>query len=111
MDKIFRNFLSGASQMLDTDDTLLNKRFFEQNFKKILIVIILLLSYISLRYKYEESLANIGHLKSERNEARYTSIEKWSILTRRNRPELIRHKVANSSVHLIESDERPVEIN
>lgn len=111
MDKIFHNFMNGASLLLDSDDTLLNKRFFEQNFKKILIVIILLLSYISLRYKYEECLANIGHLKNERNEARYTSIEKWSILTRRNRPELIRQKVAKSSVNLIESDERPVEID
>lgn len=94
--------------MFDSEESLLNKKFFEKNFKKILIVIILLLSYISLRYEYEESLVNIGKLKQERNDARYTSIEKWSILTGRNRPELIREKVEQSNVKLIESDERPV---
>ena len=96
--------------MLDSNETILNKKFFEKNFKKILIVIILLMSYISLRYKYEECLVRIGRLKVERNDARYTSIEKWSILTGRNRPEVIRQKVAQSSVELVESGERPVMI-
>ena len=36
---------------------------------------------------------------------RYTSIEKWGDLTVRNRPEVIKEKVADSDVDLIESDE------
>lgn len=86
----------------------MNTDFYHKNFGKILVVIILLLSYIQLRYEYEDSLANISALKKERNDVRYTSIEKWGILTLRNRPEVIREKVASSDVNLIESDEPPV---
>ena len=39
---------------------------------------------------------------------RYTSIEKWGDLTLRNRPEVIKQKVADSDVNLIESDEPAV---
>lgn len=82
--------------------------FYHKNFGKILVVIILLLSYIQLRYEYEDCLANISALKKERNDVRYTSIEKWGILTLRNRPEAIRSRVASSDVNLKESDEPPV---
>ena len=82
--------------------------FYHKNFGRILVVIILLLSYIELRYEYEDCLATISSLKKERNDVRYTSIEKWGILTLRNRPEVIRSQVAHSEVNLIESDEPPV---
>lgn len=102
------NIFDGVSKLFDAEDSLLDKKFFEKNLGKILIVIILLMSYIQLRYEYENHLLALGRLKSERNDVRYTSIEKWSILTGRNRPDLIRKKVAESSVDLIETDERPV---
>lgn len=86
----------------------MNMDFYHKNFGKILVVIILLLSYIQLRYEYEDCLANISALKKERNDVRYTSIEKWGILTLRNRPEAIRSRVASSDVNLKESDEPPV---
>lgn len=111
MANFLQSFVGGAARLFDENVPQFNKKFIENNFKRILIVVILLMSYISLRYKYEECLYNIGRLKLERNDARYTSIEKWSILTARNRPELIRQKVAHSSVNLVESDERPVEIH
>lgn len=102
------NILEGASNLFDSDSTFFNKKFIEKHFKHILIVVILMVSYIQLRYEYENHLINIGRLKVERNDLRYTCIEKWSILTEKNRPEKIRAKVAKSSVQLIESDERPV---
>lgn len=105
---IVKDLIHETSRMLDSEKSLLNKKFFEKNFKKILIVIILLMGHIQLRYEYEKHIVNIGKLKLERNDKRYTSIEKWSILTGKNRPEAIRGKVAQSSVELIESDERPV---
>ena len=69
---------------------------------------ILLISYIQLRYEYEDHIIAIARLKNERNDVRYTSIEKWGDLTLRNRPEVIKKQVANSDVNLIESDEPAV---
>lgn len=105
---LFQKILQEASKVLTSETTVLDKTFFEKNFKKILLAVILLLSYIQLRYEYEDRLLSIGRLKAERNDVRYTCIEKWSTLTKENRPEHIRESVARSSVHLIESDERPV---
>lgn len=103
-----QNLKEGASKLLDTEDALINKKFFEQNFKTILIAFILLTCYIQMRYEYENDLLAIGRLKDERNDLRYTCIEKWSILTALNRPEVIKRKVAQSQVKLVESDERPI---
>lgn len=89
----------------DDQNLLFSKKFYEQNFQKILFIIILLISYIQLRYEYEDHIIAIARLKNERNDVRYTSIEKWGDLTVRNRPEVIKEKVADSDVDLIESDE------
>ena len=98
----------GLSKLFNSDDALVNKKFIEKNIKKILVAIILLMSFIQLRYNYENHLVNIVKLEAERNDLRYTSIEKWSNLTKCNRPEMIRDRVRRSSVELIETDERPV---
>ena len=97
-----------AEKAISNDDSPMNMDFYHRNFGRILVVIILLLSYIQLRYEYEDSLASISALKKERNDVRYTSIEKWGILTLRNRPEAIRSRVAVSEVNLQECDEPPV---
>ena len=89
----------------DDQNLLFSKKFYEQNFQKILFIIILLISYIQLRYEYEDHIIAIARLKNERNDVGYTSIEKWGDLTTRNRPEVIKEKVADSDVDLIESDE------
>ena len=89
----------------DDQNLLFSKKFYEQNFQKILFIIILLISYIQLRYEYDDHIIAIARLKNERNDVRYTSIEKWGDLTVRNRPEVIKEKVADSDVDLIESDE------
>ena len=102
------SILNNAGKVIEDDNALFNKEFYEKHFGKILVVIILLMSYVQLRYEYEDCLVSISRLKQERNDVRYTSIEKWGILTLRNRPEKIREQVANSGVGLIESDERPV---
>ncbi len=102
------NILGGAEKVFANDDSPMNMDFYHKYFGRILLVVILLLGYIQLRYEYEDCLANISALKKERNDVRYTHIEKWGILTLRNRPEVIRSKVASSEVKLIESDEPPV---
>ncbi len=106
------NIIDEAGKVLDDDqNAFFSKKFYEQHFRKILIVIILLVFYIEMRYEYEDHIINIARLKNERNDVRYTSIEKWGDLTIRNRPEVIKQKVAESDVDLIESDEPAVVIN
>lgn len=105
------NIFGGAEKVFSNDDSPMNMDFYHKNFGRILVVIILLLGYIQLRYEYEDRLATISNLKKERNDVRYTSIEKWGILTLKNRPEEIRAKVASSEVNLVESDEPPVVID
>jgi len=105
------NILNNAGKVIEDDNALFNKEFYEKHFGKILIVIILLMSYVQLRYEYEDCLVTINQLKKERNDLRYTSIEKWGELTQRNRSEDIRRQVAASEVKLIESDERPVRVD
>lgn len=87
-----------------------NKSFFERNFGKIVIVIILLMSYIQLRYEYEEKVVTIARLKREINDIRYTGIATWGQLTTESRPENIIRKVEGSDVKLVESSEPPVNI-
>ena len=102
------NIIGGANKVLSEDESPFGMKFYEQHFGKIVVVIILLLSYIQLRYEYEERILSIGQLKRELNDVRYTSIEKWGRLTMQNRPEAIRARVAESEVPLIDSDEPPV---
>ncbi len=103
------NIIDEAGKVISEDESpLFSKKFYEQNFQKILIVVILLISYIQLRYAYEDHIINLARLKNERNDVRYTSIEKWGDLTVRNRPEVIKQRVADSDVNLIESDEPAV---
>ena len=103
----FNDIFEEVSGLIESNDSS-GKEWLNRHFGKILVVILLLMSYIQLRYEYEDCLTEINRLKIQRNDQRYTSIEKWSVLTRRNRPEVIRQKVAQSSVDLIESGDRPV---
>lgn len=82
--------------------------FFKNNFGKIIIVVILLLSYIDLRYEYEEAISKLGKLKQELADVRYTSIARWGELTGKNKPEVIRLKVAESDIELQPTDEPPI---
>ena len=104
------NIFEEVSGLKESNDSS-GKEWLHRNFGKILVVILLLMSYIQLRYEYEDCLTEINKLKLERNDQRYTSIEKWGILTLKNRPEHIIEQVSKSDIELIESDEPPVIID
>lgn len=106
----FSNIFEEISGLIESNDSS-GKEWLHRNFGKILVVILLLMSYIQLRYEYEDCLTEINKLKHERNDQRYTSIEKWGILTLKNRPEHIIEQVSKSDIELIESDEPPVIID
>lgn len=106
----FGNIFEEVSGLIQSNDSG-GKEFLHRNFKKILVVVLLLMGFIQLRYEYEDSLSEISKLKAQRNDQRYTSIEKWGILTMKNRPEYIIEQVSKSDIELIESDEPPVIID
>lgn len=99
-----------ADKLKDDESSFINHAFIEKHLGKILMVVILLLTYIQLRYEYEDRILNIARLKVELNDVRYTSVEIWGRLTQKASPQAIRAKVAESTVDLIESDEPPIRI-
>jgi len=102
------NFDFEKLEKLEMNDTPLSTSFYKNHFGKMIIVAILLMSYIDLRYEYEEAIVELGNLKTELDEVRYTSIARWGELTGKNKPEVVRLKVAESSVELIPTDEPPI---
>lgn len=104
------NIINEAGKLIDEDKSFMNRAFIEKNFGKIVFVIILLLTYIQMRYEYEDRILNIGNLKRELSDIRYTSVEDWGRLARDARPEVIREKIRTSNVELIESNDPPVRI-
>lgn len=104
------NIFEEVSDIISSNDSS-GKEFLHRNFGKILVVVLLLMGYIQLRYEYEDCLTEINKLKIERNDQRNTSIEKWGILTLKNRPEHIIEEVSKSNIELIESDEPPVVVD
>lgn len=78
------------------------------NLGSILTLLILLMAFVDLRYECESKLAEISRLKNELNDVRYTSIERWGILTTLNNRVTIRKTVVTHQLNLIESDEPAV---
>lgn len=93
---------------IDTYDTPLSGAFYKKHFGKMIVIGILLMGYIDLRYEYESAIYKLGTLKKELDEVRYTSIARWGELTGKNKPEVVRLKVAESNVELIPTDEPPI---
>lgn len=93
---------------IENYDTPFTGAFYKKHFGKIIIIVILLMSYIDLRYEYEDAIYRLGQLKTELDEVRYTSIARWGELTGKNKPEVVRQKVAESDVQLISTDEPPI---
>lgn len=93
---------------IESFDNPLSAEEIKKNFGKIIIVGILLMVYIDLRYEYEDAIYQLGKLKTELDEVRYTSIARWGELTGKNKPEVVRLKVAESKVELIPANEPPI---
>ena len=102
------NVADSISDAIETYETLLSGAFYKKHFGKMIIVGILLMSYIDLRYEYEAAIYKLGQLKTQLDEVRYTSIARWGELTGKNKPEVVRLKVAESDIELIPTDEPPI---
>ncbi len=94
---------------IDSTASPFNKEFYRKHLGKVFVVLFLLYSYVQMRYTYEETISEIGQLKRELADARYTSIATWGELTSKNKPEIVRSKIS-SNANLISADEPPIKI-
>lgn len=102
------DIIEDASKVFDRETPIIDRKFLVNNIGKIVFVVILLLFYIELGYDYEAAISDIDKLKTELADVRYTSIERWGVLTSRNKPDIIREKIASSDIELKNCDEPPI---
>jgi hypothetical protein len=95
----------------ETTGETLSEDFYMHHSKRIFVVVILLILYINLRYECEEAIYDIDSLKRELDDVRFTSIARWGELTGMNKPEIVRHRVEESNVHLTTSNEPAVTLD
>ena len=98
-----------AQQAIASSPNPITAEFFSKNLGKIILVLILLYVYVQMRYTYEETISQLGTLKTQLADVRYTSIATWGELTSKNKPEIVRSKISEGA-KLISSDEPPIEI-
>ena len=95
---------------LNGDGSPLTTEFISKNLGKIILVLFILYSHVQMRYAYEEVISELGTLKRQLADVRYTSIATWGELTSKNKPEIVRSKISDNA-QLISADEPPVEVD
>lgn len=101
---------ASIQEKLDGSSSPFHPSFYQKHLGKIIIVIFLLYSYVQMRYEYEEYIGDIGQLKLQLADVRYTSIATWGELTSKNKPEIVRSKISDNA-QLISADEPPVQVD
>ena len=96
-------------KVLRGDSSPVSAEFLSQNLGKIILVLFLLYSHVQMRYAYEEVISELGTLKRQLADVRYTSIATWGELTSKNKPEIVRSKISDNA-QLISADEPPIEV-
>lgn len=95
--------------MLDGSSSPLSSEFYRKHLGKAIFVMFLIYMFIQMRYTYEETISEIGELKTELADVRYTSIATWGELTSKNKPDVVKSKISESA-DLVAADEPPVEV-
>lgn len=103
------NLKDNLGQMISGSNNPLSAEFFSKNLGKIILVLFILYSYVQMRYTYEETISQLGTLKTQLADVRYTSIATWGELTSKNKPEIIKSKITEGA-NLISADEPPIEV-
>lgn len=97
-------------QVLDGSSSPFSAEFYHKHLGKVIIIVFLLYSYIQMRYTYEETISQLGQLKTELADVRYTSIATWGELTSKNKPEAVKNRISEDA-NLIAADEPPIEVD
>lgn len=93
--------------IFEGNESPLSKEVIRTHFKKILVVVLMLMFYIELRYEYEQAVSDLATLKTTLDDERYRNIEDWGELTRRNRPDVIRRRAEESINQQLETSSEP----
>ena len=109
MKEKLESWKQAAQNVLGSDANPITAEFFSRNLGKIILVLFILYSYVQMRYTYEETISQLGTLKTQLADVRYTSIATWGELTSKNKPEIIRSKISEGA-KLISADEPPIEV-
>lgn len=95
---------------INGDGSPLTAEFLRKNLGKILLILFILYSHVQMRYTHEEVIGELGVLKRQLADVRYTSIATWGELTSKNKPEIVRSKISDNA-QLISADEPPIEVD
>lgn len=98
-----------ARQAMESESNPITAEFFSRNLGKIILVLFILYSYVQMRYTYEEAISQIGTLKTQLADVRYTSIATWGELTSKNKPENVKSRISDDA-KLIAADEPPIQV-
>lgn len=97
-------------EKLDNSYSPFSSDFYRKHLGKVSIILIVLYTHIQMRYTYEQTISQIGVLKTQLADVRYTSIATWGELTSKNKPEIVRSKISGNA-QLISADEPPIEVD
>ena len=99
-----------VGRLLEHKASPLSTEFYHKYLFKSVLALLLLYSYTEMRFIYEQYISEIGQLKTELADVRYTSIATWGELTSKNKPETVRRQITQSA-NLVAADEPPIEVD
>ena len=95
----------GIAQIMD--GSFLGTDFFRQQYKFMLLVVVLLILYIGNRYSVNAKIAEVDRLKQELTETRYEALVQNSNLMQESRQSHIRKLVEERGLDLRETTQPP----
>ncbi len=100
--KAFSLFLSSLQRTFDnvSHGRTLSKEYFANNWKRIAIIIVLMLVYINNRYNCQNKLAEINKLKIELTNAKYEALTRSSKLMMDSRQSEVEKQVEQRNLGL-----------
>jgi len=103
------NLTGQLKSSLDGSSSPFSPEFYRKHLGKAFLLMFLMYIFIMMRYTHEELISEIGTLKTELADVRYTSIATFGELTSKNKPEIVKSKISEST-SLVAADEPPIEV-
>ena len=104
------DIVNSVNRFIEQSQDIVSKDWFQNYWPKVLLFVIAAWCYIDLRYECESAIYENNRLQEQLKDVRYTTIARWGELTGKNKPEVIRRKVAEASVELHATDEPPTRV-
>ena len=108
--KRIREMMDGVNRTIEQSQSPISTDWFKRHWLKVGTLVIVAWCYIDLRYECEQAIVESTRLQEQLNDVRYTTITRWGELTGKNKPEIIRRKVAEADVELHATDDPPTRV-